>query len=229
MIKLLLLMLEIISFGLVSLGSVTSTYSYEETPAYDHKTLITLETQFEELNGHTLSEVFEGGNYLYNKIIVNGSYYSSTGSVVTNALSQRYNEYFDVSINDYLYTNKSTVLINNYDSSLIHISRTTMTTKKFQNIVAENIRLSQFDNGLTYFNETTVLINQTSLGIDTLTVEEMDFYYSLYQDCVNNVDNYIYTTYDFTPSEITLNHILIIALSLGLWYVIFKLIRGLLP
>ena len=72
-------------------------------------------------------------------------------------------------------------------------------------------------------------INMTSLGFDDLTVEQMDFYYSLYQDCVNNVDNYIYTTYDFTPSEITLNHIVIIALSLGLWYVIFKLIRGLLP
>ena len=73
------------------------------------------------------------------------------------------------------------------------------------------------------------LIELSSLGIDTLTVEQMDFYYELYDDLSNDIPHYTYTTYNVTKNEITLNDILAMISSVAIWYFVIKMIRGLLP
>ena len=108
--------------------------------------------------------MFEDGNYLLDKNVINGTYYSNSGGVASEVNSQRYNEYFDVSIGDYIYINKVNVLIVNYDISNNFISRQSITSYIFQNASAENIRLAQYQQGLLYFDEETIMIN---LLIDT--------------------------------------------------------------
>ena len=158
--------------------SVVDDTKYPTTKAVSERLL---NLPIAELNNHTLREVFEDGNYLLDKNVINGTYYSNSGGVASEVNSQRYNEYFDVSIGDYIYINKVNVLIVNYDISNNFISRQSITSYIFQNASAENIRLAQYQQGLLYFDEETIMINQTSLGISALTVSEMSYWFKIYQ------------------------------------------------
>jgi hypothetical protein len=73
-----------------------------------------------------------------------------------------------------------------------------------------------------------LFIDYEILGLSALTVEQMDEYYQMYEDLINDVELYTYTSYDVTKNEITLNDIVTLFASALSWYFIIKMIRGLL-
>jgi hypothetical protein len=50
----------------------------------------------------------------------------------------------------------------------------------------------------------------------------------MYEDLINDVELFTYTSYDITKNEITLNDIVMLFASALSWYFIIKMIRGLL-
>lgn len=168
-----------------------------------------------ELNGLTLNEVFENANifnemYFNDWSIVNADLVSNDEKKITIQgqtanLEGSFNYFLDliVSNNDKIYLRYEwdSEFIN--DTDLVIFTNTsiivldTITTKNYSNIIdidnSNLITRVRFDinNGNNIYQQMIYkpyFINITSLGIDTLTKEQMDHYYSMYE--MRNNANY---------------------------------------
>lgn len=155
----------------------------------------TLDTPIVELNNHTLREVFEDGN-LSTKTFSFISYFSY-GNNIPWVLN-----------NNYYITFEQQILANTYSGSYglnrlvltggtinLHLSQSSLTSGNYVKGSFKITANTTQTNSITYYGSNTLpmtnniresyVINLTSLGISSLTVAQMDYYYSLYLELID--------------------------------------------
>ena len=248
MIRFIFTIIELLSFGLVSLGSVVATVSFDEPAIYDHKNVLALNTPIVELNNLTLSEVFEEGNLLNNIVLLanttGGGSYTPYHYINPTAQDNYLYNINTIPIQNHLYFISFDLVLT---TGSFYLKSYSITNDLFGvNIITSSghykgiSNLYSFDTGyyLIFDNygynavdwdfSNLYSIDLTALGISDLTVEQMDKYYQMYEDLINDVELFTYTSYDITKNEITLNDIVMLFASALSWYFIIKMIRGLL-
>lgn len=182
---------------LIHVGDKNYTY-------VDYQILYDLDYPQAQLNNHTLREVFEDGN-----LIVNGDFSdglngwiqeNATGTIVNGILEQtataqngQYRRPFEVIANDVYFhivrykSDHTSVLIRNPFGSNIATNGTSIWTLFSQkvsratsstfNVALQDVRTSGWTK---QYLDYVLVINLTSLGIDTLTVSQMDYWYNIY-------------------------------------------------
>lgn len=202
-----------------------------------------LDEPINELNNHTLREVFEGGNLVVNGDFSDGTYdwatdagnniltfyeNGSNSMVVVNSTGHDYfniNQNITINANDeyYLSLNVYNNVGNNMELQVysipydLHLKTTllfnglfnhysTVFTKSIDNAsitVFTSIDTLRTQSGSVSFKNIK-LINKNSLGISALTVKQMDYWISVYQQLKNYTDIPIYdaSAYGVTPEQI---------------------------
>lgn len=147
-----------------------------------------------ELNNHTLREVFEGGNVLEDPTFTIGGKWTFGGSWSTNNYLDNYTSNISqvkTVTNEQLYFNyKLTSLTSarlgfTNQSDLYFYTLTYKTTGQYS-VLIPNVSFTQFRlyghvDGGTFTLNHVYAIKTTSLGISSLTVSQMDYWFKVYQ------------------------------------------------
>lgn len=210
----------------------------------------------EELNNHTLREVFETSLTDITSFInpVRASYtiiddemilikstdmsngYISTTSYLTNGVYyQRINQANINAINGVSFAN----IIVHDDDTLVDRFSEVYTQTAYQTIskISDYRMLDNITTSITrLYIESSVIghevktnlfytIRLDTLDIETLTVEQIDDWFNIYQQ---NAEREISDTYDYVENDLTMNDLIYIVLFTVLWYYVLRMIRGLL-
>ena len=219
------------------------TFGHVELLTVDYHSI---DTPIAELNNHTLREVFEDGNLFVNGdfsngttgwqvingsltiVQPNGNFYSNGTSPldIRKTISLENN-------NDYYFVNNysSATNANNlgaqilmgdqfiYNSTLSEMPYNIIFTTTSAHTQARWLIYGELVNGDRFSLGSLYLISQTTLGISSLTVAQMDTYFQMYQDNISGND----VTY--TQNEMTITDLTYIIGFGFIWFVIIWSIR----
>lgn len=208
-------LLMILTFGQFSLYDIT----YND---------LTLDTPIEELNNHTLKEVFEDS-----EIIKQG--YTSVNANTDNVIFQTA---FTSSVGHMFYWR---ITHSGMNSNLRNTLYFYGGTPEAQNTSTNNLidggtysgvyTTTQNNNNVGWWIHTPDIIvgfidfkvyDLTTLGISSLTVSQIDSYFNQYQDLLLNGSVHEYT---YTQNEVTLTDFTIILLSASIWYAVLRIFK----
>ena len=229
---------NILTLGLVSIATITTTTYHVDEP-------------ITELNNQSLNEVFLDGNMILNHdfsdglnnwIIVSSptitlydtyvEIYNSTGSGYAR-IEQRPN----VSVGDKTYVTinaKSTggdrLQYYNGSNLILNVSN------EFQQLSGLSVAATQTDtyyqlgiivsvDTLTILKGSIYAINVTDLGIDNLTQAQLDYWFDIYVQAVANNGVYIEST-SHLNNNIHLVDVSVMVISFGLWTWLIKFLKG---
>lgn len=212
----------------------------------------------EELNNHSLRDVFEDGNLVPNYdmqttsgwIVLGGTATSLNGIITinTNSTQSTVQLYrlinYTVPINTKLYARnrlKTNTVISNFSLRLenvvelvyqfttitnpiinewYEISNIYTTTVSAKPLVNSHFVIGGLLSGLLLDVDYYYLIDLTSLGIDDLTVSQMDYYYNLY---VDNLNREMQMNYEV--NELDINDLIVVIIWSTMWYFVYRLIK----
>lgn len=235
---------NILTLGLVSIATITTTTYHVDEP-------------IEELNNLTLNEVFDDGNLIINGDFSNGttSWINSSGTLtVDNGIAQflatarygySYQKFTTIGNHSYYYSidfnisnynqvgnyrlNSITypIYFNNFGYSLdvwnTHSFIATETNTSTNSIFTmRDYNTSNFE---PMFYDNVYVIDLTDLGIDNLTKQEIDDWYDIYVQAIANNGVYIETT-SHLNNNIHLVDVSVMVISFGLWVWLFKFLKG---
>jgi hypothetical protein len=202
-----------------------------------------------ELNNHTLREVFEGGNIITNSLFNDFTGWTLSSNLTETIESGRAKLLvFNVSVGNMFISNTQPILNNQYyyrldvEPIVTVVSGTnTFGVRIGANVgfTLENNVYKKYSGFITALDTNAVrlqflgtatlgdivyvdnyyVIDRTTLGISALTVEQMDYWFSVYQDNIG-ADDVTYTVNEHDMTD------LIILLGFGFsWIGIFWIIR----
>lgn len=191
----------------------------------------------EELNGYTLREVFEVGNlfydsalqssYINNLWIATGQYPRLSTNINNGAVVYQYIDMQMTTLDNYVRVQYTR---NNIDTLLYNktLERTKTSVQYINTDIKTWFPYIVFDSGLTYPIELGyiykgIIIDQTFFGISSLSVEQMDYWFNVYQE---NEQREINDTYDYIENELTINDLIYIVLFALLWGIAIKIVKG---
>ena len=232
---------NILTLGLVSIATITTTTYHVDDP-------------ITELNNQSLNDIFLNGNQISNDdweqssnvviTIVNNDLVFTSPNVGTS-FSRNYLNYDNVP-NDKLYFNyildnqsSGTSQLKYGDSSggytiLTHSSGLNNYSTIFEyywgfNGNNDNIYLINYNSNSNDYrvllNSDMILVNLTDLGIDNLTQAQMDDWYDIFVQANENNGIYIDSTAHLN-NNIHLVDVSVMVISFGLWVWLFKFLKG---
>lgn len=205
----------------------------------------------EELNGYTLREVFN--SIIINPTFDNGGadwLLIGTGNVsngiYTFITTQQYGDIRQVA--PLSYQNDNLYIVSRFKASsnqVVLLSRSNTTNASYNqmlhsgsnnfeiksmnwvNTTNQQARFSIVDNRVSGWSNIEVdyiyVANQTMLGISSLTLEQMNDWFNIYQE---NEQREINETYDYIENELTVNDLIYIVLFALLWGLTIKIVKG---
>lgn len=212
--------------------SVLTLFTVPPYATYDNNDT-TLDTPIVELNNHTLREVFEGGNLISNSSLSSltgwsslyGTLALSNGELTITGngllLNMRIVNSYDSIVGDIYYGrvevkvtyNNAPVYWNEpfYSPSLFTVPTiNTFTANSFVGnalyskwYYQQNFTSTTLQGANSFTIRKPYHINMTALGISSLTVSQMDYYYSLYQELID-FDGATITYFDYDLHDIAL-------------------------
>jgi hypothetical protein len=211
------------TFGMISIAETTTD-------------IITLDTPIEELNNLTLNEVFRDSNQWINNFqgITQSIDYISQ-YLTTSTFSRFLNP---VIIDNYYYFNFNLKITDNLTSLWVLTNFTDsfytlpQYVNQFHNYSFKLIARASELNGPYFYDSPFVqqtiflmdipyLINLTSLGISSLTHQQLDDYYDIY---INGG----YYEYDAVLNDLDMTDFIIISSSFVLWLWFIRFVKGVL-
>jgi len=166
-----------------------------------------------ELNNHTLREVFEGGIYSATPQLTNGTLNGITFTRSTYPIITMNGTAIDIQVIPYMINilpSKNIYLIYDNISGTNEASFTNQSGGLIKTNINDDFTLKMIGNTQIYYTLTTgkTAVNHTSkitlidldiLGISALTVEQMDYYFEMYQENISANDvTYVANEMDIT-------------------------------
>ena len=227
---------NILTLGLVSIATITTTTYHVDEP-------------IPELNNLSLTQVFEGGNLVpsdkydreyssyYNGIALGQTLNTIENDVYWFYLNKTYNDNISQLNNEW----EHGLYIENYGAGQ-RIPPYTPTVddvivkESYQKIVSPTlvsleptfsalIIYGPVGTNRVWYLHDLKMINQNTLGIDNLTKEQMDYWFSIYQQAVANNGVYIESNAHLN-NNIHLVDVSAMVISFGLWTWLFKFLKG---
>ena len=230
---------NILTLGLVSIATITTTTYHVDEP-------------IEELNNLTLNEVFDDGNLLEdfysqsNWTLQNVNFESFLNNVLslkgkTNVVEGYLYYEPDISVN----SNDDFYIIYNWESNNIINSDIVLFTDSGYDVFSSipNNYTNKFNIGLrnyiirirfdinNNYNEyiqniyKPYLLNLTALGIDNLSQAQLDDWYDIYVQANENNGVYIESS-SHLNNNIHLVDVSVMVISFGFWVWLFKFLKG---
>lgn len=222
MIAVLNWLLSVMTFGLVSLASISNTMYYIDEP-------------ISELNGLSLNEVFN----LQADLNDFDEYSTSTYGLAryTNAYQINNNYYvsYEQKIEALSYTASFGKNRINFINGTIFLIADTIALQTgeyvyFSKIFTANTTQSKYitfynssSSNSTQFVKNVVIVDMTDLGINQ-TKDEMDDWYDIYIKSINNEGVYYENTYILNTLD--MSHVVVIVGSFFLWTWLYKFLKG---
>lgn len=180
-------------------------------------TFYTLDTPIAELNNHSLSEVFEHGNLVINGnfnsvsdwVLIRSTYTvnNNIATVVGNLTARNMgivqvvnsvvgNEYYyyaemmtphTVSSIVLYFDNTLTNVVQHNPEPNLYYKMGAIRTITTNGRIEPNLAFTD-TNGKTLNVRNVLVIDRTSLGIDNLTFEQMDYWFNVYQELLKDID-----------------------------------------
>ena len=232
---------NIVTLGLVSIATITTTTYHVDEP-------------INELNNLSLNDVFLDGNLIQNhdfsdgitnwgcnrcSLSVNNEILNVSGNL-TNTFYQTFqylnttanNDYYlRIDVNNVINVNSLRFQVQDSNGSYDYYSTTLLTDNSL--IFSRSVSLTRilfttlYDNtsASSYDIDNIYMIDLTDLGIDNLTKNQLDDWYDIYVKANENNGVYIESS-SHLNNNIHLVDVSVMVISFGFWVWLFKFLKG---